>query len=262
MFKQIVNSINESEYVLIGIGDRFGYDWNIVNEDARYNELYEQICQDESLQWLLPFLQKIVMDMNPDERLIKAYDVLADITDGKNAYFITTTIDDYIYNTSIPAERIVAPCGGFRKLQCEDACSDEVINVPNALLQYVQKLYNNEMSIDEMRDKYPECPDCGANLVFNQVGCKQYVEAGYLVGWGIYHKWLEKTMNRSITLLELGAGIGFMSVIRSPFEKLTEYNRKAIMYRVHSSLYMPAAGLDDRCVGIKADPIELLINEG
>ena len=259
MLQTIIERINESDYVLVGVGEKFGYDWSLLEKDARYNELFEQISQYKSLEWLIPFLQKIAMDANRDERLTKAYEKLAEITNGKNAFFVTTTIDDYIFNTTIPKERIVTPCGGFRKLQCENACTKELINVPNALLQYVQKLYNNMMSIDEMRDKYPECPDCGANLIFNQVGNPNYVEEGYLTGWGIYHKWLEMTMNKKITLLELGAGFGFMTVIRSPFEKLVEYNRKSIMYRIHPSLYMSAEGMEDRCISISENPIDLFV---
>lgn len=257
MLQTIKDRIDESDYVLVGIGEKFGYDWRKLEKDSRYIELLLKISEDKSLEWLIPFLQKTAMDRNPDEQLAKAYEKLAEITNGKDAFFITTTIDDYIYDTSIRKDRIVTPCGGFKKLQCEKACTHDLINVPNALLQYVQKLYNKEMSLDEMRDKYPECPECGANLIFNQIGNPNYVEAGYLTGWGIYHKWLEMTMNRKITILELGAGFGFMTVIRSPFEKLVEYNRKSIMYRVHPSLYMSAEGMEDRCISVKENPIDL-----
>lgn len=251
--------IEKSDYIVVGIGEKFGYDWHSLEHDNRYMELCDEIGNRSELQWVIPFLQKLSMEKNKDMKLSMAYSALASLMEGKDAYYITTTIDDYIYDSGVPLNRIVTTCGGFRQLQCQNACSDELIKVPNALLQYVEKLYNKEINIADIIDKYPECPDCGADLVFNQIGVEQYVEAGYLVGWGIYQEWLEKTMNRNTVLLELGAGLSFMSVIRNPFERFVTYNRKSTLYRVHPSLFMSVPGMDGRCVSISEDPMEWIL---
>jgi len=250
----IRKEITDAEYVIVGIGELFGYDWKKLSCDKRYVELCEQIGDRSDLQWVIPFLQKVSMDAHADIELKGAYSKLAEMTEGKDCYFVTTTIDDYIYNLGFARERIVTPCGGYRQLQCEKGCTTELINLPFALLQYVQKLYNDMIQLDDILDKYPECPLCGANLVFNQIGYEPYIEEGYLSDWGKYQKWLEQTMNRDTLLVELGVGLGFMSVIRSPFERMVTYNKKARMIRVHPSLYMSAAGMDDRCISVAADP--------
>lgn len=256
MKNRLLDDINNADYVIVGIGDRFGYDWNKLSEDSRYNDLVEQIGEDGELIWIIPYLQKVVMDMNPDNRLKSGFEAIGKILEGKDYYVLTTTIDDYIYGSCLNQNRIVTPCGGFRRLQCEKACKDVLINVPSALLQYVQKLYNEEMNLDEMRDKFPECPDCGANLIFNQIGCENYIENGYLSDWTIYQKWLEMTMNKKIVMLELGVGLGFMSVIRKPFENLATYNLKSILYRVHPTLYMGTHEIAERCINIPENPID------
>lgn len=259
--ENVKNTINDSDYVLVGIGELFGYDWKLVESDERYQELFEVINEDRSLEWLLPYLQKVTMDSLPDRKLKEAYFDLAKMISEKDYYVITTTIDDYIYQSGINEKRIITPCGGFRKLQCSNNCNKELINIPNALLKYVQNLYNNKISLDEIRDKYPECPDCGAYLVPNQIGIDNYAEEGYLDKWGEYRSWIEKTMNRKLTMLELGAGLGFMSVIRNPFEKLASYNQKATLYRVHPTLYMGTPQMEDRCISIQHNPIEWILND-
>lgn len=248
--------ISDADYVIVGIGEGFGYDWSVLDGDDRYVELFNQITQVDGLDWLIPHLQKVTLDYNTDNKLAGAYQALKELIENKDYYVVTTTIDDYVYNAGLNADRIVTPCGGFRQLQCSQNCHKELINLPNALLKYVQNLYNNKMSLDEMMDKYPECPHCGSNLIYNQIGADNYLEDGYLIKWTAYREWLEKTMNRKTVLLELGVGLGFMSVIRSPFERLVGYNLKSMMYRVHPTLSMAAANTGDRCVSVPADPME------
>lgn len=255
----MLEEIKQAEYVVVGIGEKFGYDWSMLEKDERYVDLCNQIDGRDELNWCIPFLQKVSMAANPDEQLKEAYAKLADLLKEKDSYVITTTIDDYVYDSGIDISRIVTPCGGFKKLQCENACKDETIILPNALLQYVQKLYNEMMSLDEIIDKYPECPHCGGNLVFNQIGADKYVETAYLPKWTQYREWLEKTMNRKIVLIELGVGLGFMSVIRAPFEKLVSYNLKSSMFRVHPTLQMGTAEMGDRCTSVKSDPKDWII---
>lgn len=76
--------------------------------------------------------------------------------------------------------------------------------------------------------------------------------------WDEYNKWLSRTLNRKLVVLELGVGLKMPGVIRWPFEKVAFINAKAIMYRVHKSLYQTTEELGDKCVGIKADPLEFL----
>ena len=260
-FDDVKARLNDADFCVVGIGELFAYDWNLINSDERYIELSEAIDRDTSLSWLLPFVQKVAMDNNPDIRLKDAYENLVKSLENVDAYYITTTIDDYIYDSGIAKDRIVTPCGGFRKLQCEKICNEELINLPFALLQYVQKLYNKTISLDDIRDKYPECPECGSNLIFNQLGAQNYNEQGYLPEWNLYQQWLQKTMNKKIVMLELGAGLGLMSVFRSPFERLATYNLKSTLFRVHPTLYMSTPEISDRCVSIAQNPIDWVLND-
>lgn len=76
--------------------------------------------------------------------------------------------------------------------------------------------------------------------------------------WDEYNKWLSRTLNRKLVVLELGVGLKVPGVIRWPFEKVAFINAKAVMYRVHKSLYQTTEELGDKCIGIKADPLEFM----
>jgi len=76
--------------------------------------------------------------------------------------------------------------------------------------------------------------------------------------WDEYNKWISRTLNRKLVLIELGVGLKYPGVVRWPFEKIAFLNNKAVMYRVHKSLYQTTEELGEKCVGIKADPLEFL----
>ena len=77
--------------------------------------------------------------------------------------------------------------------------------------------------------------------------------------WEAYNQWLSRTLNRNLCLLELGVGLKYPTIIRWPFEKIAFFNNKAVMYRVHKSLYQSTEELGDKCIGIKADPLDYVI---
>ena len=54
---EIYERIQESELVLVGLGEDFQYDWHILIEDERYHEIEEEIGDREEYVWIIPFLQ-------------------------------------------------------------------------------------------------------------------------------------------------------------------------------------------------------------
>ena len=62
----------------------------------------------------------------------------------------------------------------------------------------------------------------------------------------------------SLCVLELGVGLKYPTVIRFPFEKIVFVNNKAVMLRVNRKLYQSTEELKEKCVGIKADPIDYI----
>lgn len=85
------------------------------------------------------------------------------------------------------------------------------------------------------------------------------VPAGYEeADWQRYMKWLQGILNKKLCILELGAGMEAPQVIRFAFEKVTFFNQKAYLYRVHSKLSQLTEELKGRGCSVAMHPADLL----
>lgn len=256
--QKLSERVRDAEMVLVGLGESFQYDWNALTGDTRYQEIDAEIGNNQEYIWIIPFLQKMILQQSRDNRWNRAYKNLEKILAGKNYFIISLCMDDYIYNTGLEENRIVAPCGGFRKMQCDNNCSHELSEIPQGSYDAVLQYYRKELPVDALQE--PVCPLCGSKLRFNQLGVTRYAEEGYLERWSEYTKWLQGTVNKKLCVLELGVGMEYPTVIRFPFEKIVFYNQKAFLYRIHPSLYQIGEEIGDRGCSVKENPVDFLLN--
>ena len=253
---ELCGQIERADKILLGIGEDFQYDWNALVQDQRYQEIEAETGADEEYMWITPFLQKMVLRQSESNKWKTAYDNLRKILADKDYFIVSLCMDDYIYEAGFDEDRIAAPCGGFRKMQCDLNCCHELSGVPEDIYDAVLRYYRKEISLRELQE--PRCIKCGSKLRFNQLGVTKYAEEGYLDGWSRYTAWLQGTVNRRLFALELGVGMAYPTVIRFPFEKIVFYNQKALMYRIHSKLYQVSEEIGSRGVGIQADAVSYL----
>ncbi len=254
--QELRERIRDAEMVLVGLGEEFQYDWNALLQDARYREIECETGDDKRYVWIVPFLQKMILRRGWDERWARAYRSLKELLADKNYFVVSLCIDDYLYGAGLNEEKIVTPCGGFRKMQCDKNCAGELTKMPEESYRNVLQYYRGEISLDALKE--PVCERCGEKLRFNQLGVMRYAEEGYLKQWQSYTKWLQGTVNKQLCVLELGAGMAYPGIIRFPFEKIVYYNRKAFLYRVHPQLYQMGEEIADRSSGIAENPVDFL----
>lgn len=254
--KELEEKINSAELILIGLGEDLQYDWSALTEDKRYQEIEEEIDGREEYIWIIPFLQKMILRQSRQDKWRTAYQKLNNIIAGKNYFVVSLCMDDYVYDTGITENRIVTPCGGFRKMQCDHNCSHELISIPQDSYDAVIGYYKKELALQDMRE--PVCASCGSKLRFNQLGVSRYAEEGYLDRWHEYTKWLQGTVNKKLCVLEIGVGMEYPTIIRFPFEKIVMYNQKAFIYRIHPILYQLGEGIGDRGRSIQENPVDFL----
>lgn len=254
--QQLFDRIDTAEKILVGLGEEFQYDWSILLEDRRYQEIEEEIGNREEYVWIIPFLQKMVLSRPWQNRWRTAYDNLGEMLAGKDYFIVSLCMDDYIYEAGYEESRIVTPCGGFRRMQCDRNCSHVLSDIPGESYEAVEQYYRKALPMQALRE--PVCRHCGSRMRFNQLGVTKYAEEGYLEGWTRYTRWLQGTVNRNLCVLELGVGLEYPSVIRFPFEKIVYYNQKAFLYRVHSKLYQVGEEIRERGTGIQANAIDFV----
>lgn len=254
--QEMLESVNDADKVLIGIGEEFQYDWGVLVQDHRYQEIEAEIGEDNTYFWITPFLQKMVLRQSLQDKWKVAYGKLKKLLEGKDYFIISLCMDDYIYKVGMDEERIVAPCGGFRKMQCDQNCSHVLADIPEDSYEAVLRYYRKELLLEMLRE--PVCENCGAALRFNQLGVTKYAEEGYLGSWNRYTKWLQKTVNTKLCVVELGVGMEYPTVVRFPFEKVVFYNQKAMLYRIHSQLYQVGEEISGRGKGIQENALKFV----
>lgn len=248
--EHIVEKINKADLVLVGIGEELDLH-NIIIE----NEKYRKFAEEPDKAWLFPFAEKLLIEEVKEEKR-EIYRLLAKCLEKKNYFIVSICKDGVIRESGFNMDRIVEPCGGYRKLQCSVKCNTDLINVPENLLEEVKECINGTKEISTLSQ--PLCPVCGKPMVFNNVDAENYVEEGYLEQWNIYKKWLQGTVNKDVCLLEIGAGMKYPTVIRWPFEKITFFNNKAELFRVHSRLYQITEEIKEKSYGICQRPEDFI----
>lgn len=254
----VLETMEDAEMVLVGIGGEFGEGTDKPEESAEYAVFMEKTGGNGQLQWMLPFLEGIHAQNAGGGRVAEAYRVLEGLLRDKNYFIVSTRTDDCIYDTGLRQDRIVTPCGGYRLWQCVDGCGNKVYDREEALLEKIRAWLDGNGTMEGM--KAPLCPLCGKQMIPNNIKAGNYVEAGYLDAWNQYRKWLQGTVNRKLCVLELGVGMKYPGVIRWPFEKMVFFNQKSTLFRVHSKLYQLTEEIKDRGYKIGEKPIDFLIN--
>jgi len=250
--------IIDADMVLVGIGEDFGSTKKQIFENGQYHAFFSDVLEEN--KWMLPYFYSRIMEKEIEK---KAYTNLARLLNGKNYFIISLRTDEIIYKSEFgfPKERIVTPCGGVTKLQCENNCEDKLYDLPEEMAEKLENILKNEgKEMQTVAVTALKCPNCGADLVFNEIGALNYSEAGYLPMWEKYTKWLQGTLNHKLCILELGVGMKYPSVIRWPFEKMAFFNNKAQFFRIHKKLYHLTEELKEKGYGIAQNPIEFMSN--
>lgn len=254
--QEIREKIQDAELVLVGIGEGFQYGWGALLQDERYQEIERETGNEECYVWIVPFLQKMVLNREREARWDRAYQALQALVADKNYFVVSLCIDDYLYGAGLDEKRLVTPCGGFRRMQCDQNCAGEVSEIPEETYEAVLRYYRGEQPLSALVE--PVCEKCGGKLRFNQLGVSKYAQEGYLEQWNVYTRWLQGTVNKKLCVLELGVGMSYPGIIRFPFEKMVFYNQKAFLYRVHPRLCQLGEEIADRGRGIAENPVDFL----
>lgn len=239
--EHIITKIKEAELVLVGLGEELDLTGRLKAGDVS--------MQSGEDKYLNSFLKKKMLDEITHQNSDR-YEDLAKCLKDKNYFIVSLCLDGTIRNSTLNKERIVEPCGNYERMQCSEKCTDDLYELPQ---DFFDRLKENVQEVD-----IPLCPHCKKPLVFNNIEAENYVEEGYMEQWMLYKKWLQGTVNKKVCILELGVGMKYPTVIRWPFEKITFFNQKAELFRVHSRLYQMAEEIKDRGYGICQSPEDFL----
>lgn len=267
-YGQLQQAVDDADLVLVGLGEEWVLNEELMLQDLEeknkfFHEMYVTAAQNEKYRKLLPLFTACYYDSYIPQRLENAYKNMLEILEGKNYFVISLTVDPYLQRMGFKEERFVNPCGTYEKRQCEEACnkqllsSDELVRKTKSIIDCTGQ--EIERQLDECLALLDgcHCTSCGADMVFNLLDSKRYLEEGYLERWQLYMKWLQGTLNKKLCVIEAGVGMKLPSVIRWRFEKIVFYNQKANMFRIHKKFYQVNEEVAERAYGCKCHSVQM-----
>lgn len=255
--EELTAFVKKADLVLIGIGEEWGISFEEMMQTPSFSENFQKLKTEQDRDRFVPYLQRAYFEGCQNERLDRAYKNLFHLLEDKDYFLISMNKDRFPVQMGFKEESCVFPCGGYEYLQCDNGCCNELLEASDVADNVYREIC---LGGDMEKMENPHCRHCGAPLVFNNIEAGKYVEEGYLEAWNRYMKWLQKTVNRELCLLELGVGLKFPSVIRWPFEKTTFYNQKAKMFRIHHNLSQSVENIQDRCYSREEDSVTYMSN--
>lgn len=262
----ILEKMKESDMVLVGLGEDFD-NVKVLRQNAEYGRGCE-LLKEAECSWLIPAWNAFCMEEAGECKDINAIKRLRGVLAGKNYFAVSVSVNSRIIHAfaeqngdgTQEAQRLVTPCGSSVKKQCCAGCKSVLTQLTEEDGERLQKAFR-KLKEGSFSDEYPltgTCPECGSPYVLNNIYADHYNEEGYLEQWQRYTKWLQGTLNHRLTILELGVGMRFPTVIRWPFEKVAFFNEKAYFCRVNEKLYQLTKELSEKGCGIAKNAIDWL----
>lgn len=236
--KEILQKIEEAEYVLVGLGQDFDMQF-LLQTTEEYNRIREKLQQNNVL-WLLPYVEEQLRRRylpEMEEEITQGLENLVKILEKKSYFVVSSSTNGILREIPwkkllLKKDRFVAPCGDWGKKQCPDGCEEGIQAVTETDEEELQSCFKRLEKNDYAVPCLGKCPGCGKTLILNNVYAGRYDEKGYLKNWTEYQNWLQNTLNHKIVLLEIGEGNRFPTIIRSPFERIALFQQKAELYYI------------------------------
>ncbi len=261
MVQEFLNKWKDSEEILIGIGHELELKEEEIWKGCRMYQKYQEALKslsDETQMWVKNaiLLHEIENHNEKIEKQIGFYNLLHDKLKGRPYFVVSTCKDGLINYSDMDPSKIVTPCGDFMHGQCQDKCNPAIYDTREALkkiYQILETMEDDKQGWKEIEETILVCPSCNKTITFNQYKQKGYNENAYKRQWGEYLKWIQRTLNHKLLLVELGEGFETPTVIRWPFEKVTFLNQKAFLYRINKRFYQLTEDLAQRGKSIQCD---------
>lgn len=268
MTYKLADQIEKSDLIIIGIGNEWNWVKNGLKNDDRYKELIKYSSL-EGNRWFLPVIEYEYAYYNSDERIENAYKGLRKLI-GDKKYFLVSDLclQDALFYGFDP-EKSVYPCGNYMFLQDAqgdgELCSAEKCEEFFSLVKKVHEIVESGEVLLSKDMSFSKPVVNGKELYLNQKRQEysdiKYNESFYLGNWDIYKKYLTRTLNSNLLVLELGVGLEYPTVVRWPFEKVTFINKKARLIRVHERLYQHIPEIEDKTDSVKMNSVNYIIQE-
>lgn len=215
-------------------GKKFETDFKDFIRKYGFTDLYTSSFypfETEEERWA--YWAKHVYTIRYEPEALPLYKELFRLVADKNYFVITTNVDAQFRKAGFEPERLFEVQGDYGLNQCLHGCHDT--------------LYDNEQLIRKMADNIqdcripsqwvPVCPKCGGRMEIHVRKDNCFVQdAAWYAAYDRYQEFIKGLKTRkSVVLLELGVGFNTPTIIRYPFELMTDCADNVNLIRINKS---------------------------
>ncbi len=257
-------SLENAQAVLIGAGSGLSASAGLTYSGERFmkyfsdfrakygmNDMYSGCFypyEDPETYWA--WWSRLVYYNRYDQPPLSVYKNLLSLVKEKNYFVITTNVDHCFQNVGFDKKRLFYTQGDYGLFQCSDACRDKTYDNEEIILRMVKE--QKGMKIPS--ELIPYCPVCGKPMTMNLRADDKFVQdEGWYEAYGRYKQLLDLYKDKRIVLLELGVGFNTPAIIKYPFWRITNNNKKATYVCVNKSEALVPKEIEGQSICIEHD---------
>ena len=266
---QAKQAIKQADYIIIGVGsglstaagllysgEKFEKDFREFIEKYHFGNLYSASFYEFKTQeekWA--FFAKMIKLNRYNEKPLKLYQELYEIVKNKEYFVLSTNVDGQFYNSGFDKDKIFEVQGDYSYLQCENACHNKLYNNKELVEKWLRNTKNCKIPLELVM----KCPVCGGNMDMNLRKDANFIqdENWYAMSQR-YDKFLDKTKNKNVVLLEIGVGFNTPGIITFPFEQMTANNVKTTLIRINKDYPLPMLEIRNRTISFDEDTNKII----
>ncbi len=242
---RLKNEIETANCIIIGAGSGLSTAAGFTYSGERFEKYFSDFIKKyglsdmysggfypfDSLEEFWAYWSRYIFINRYAESTDDTYKRLFEVVKNKDYFVLTTNVDHQFQKAGFDKSRLFYTQGDYGLFQCSEPCHNSTYDNE----QIVLEMYNNQKNMRVPTELIPKCPKCGKPMSMNLRCDDTFVED---VGWHKsaenYSEFLKAHDNQHILFLELGVGMNTPSIIKFPFWRMTQSNKKAIYACINS----------------------------
>lgn len=265
--REAAKAIKEAEYVLIGAGAGLSAAAGLTYGGKRFEENFPEFIRkygmtdmysagfypfsSEEERW--GYWSKHVYVNRIQPQALPLYQKLREIVNAKKYFVLTTNADHQFYKADFGEDKIFATQGDYGLIQCMRGCHPKTYDN----IEMMNQMHQARKDCKVPSYMVPRCPVCGGPMNMN-LRCDRYFveDDAWHEAEKHFGEFLDACQKKRTVLLELGIGFNTPTIVRFPFEKLTQKQENMTLIRLNLDEAIVPKSLGERAIGINADMMQ------
>lgn len=185
------------------------------------------------------------------------YRRLLDLVCDKDYFVITSNVDGMFFKSGFAHDKVFTPQGDYALMQCETPCQHRTWPTKPIIDRILPAVDPNSQEVTDP-DVIPRCPYCGGEVFMNVRAGNWFLENPYEKQAESFSRWIDRSRNSRLLVIEVGAGFNTPSVVRWPMELIVHTLPRAHLVRVNLRWHQVPEVISNRALPLQCRAIDAI----